>query len=557
MLNNLSDCQVLLNSLLQRQIDSSSPAESEKDTYCKPVTVKQIGPTQLLLIPLAIAQENSSILKAYKSPMRRVLSGISSEPKVSFRTEYQTATRLLKLITCAGMFFERDIYSENLRTNLDYLAALEHTPLVNQQNHFPTWSHKAIEEVSCSWPTNPTANRHTNYLTNLWEYANLLPSSYHDTTWTANTSNGSRKQGADQSFFVLPASHGLISTNFGSSAVNSNNLAESLSWQPKEATEVMDCSSSERYKVPGEDGLLGSLTDCIASSPKQSAALAAYLSVDKKSTAGGEESKEGRPPPRGSKSEEHGVHSLDRTTPRKSHKSTQQTHASAKLELGLACPGNGATLTGTLKGVTAEELQTQRFLANVRERQRTQSLNQAFAELRRIIPTLPSDKLSKIQTLKLATRYIDFLSQVLKVSATRDDHTECLPDSSDANAADSYTLTTCLVPTSYSWRMSLDQPDSVSPRSIIGQTGSYTSAEFGHDNCSFCLNTKYSFEPSETRNNAGYSCSDSPNLPVQTSDFTQPMRSGLSYAFSAWRMEGAWQSSDDVMGLTLCAQTTD
>ena len=58
------------------------------------------------------------------------------------------------------------------------------------------------------------------------------------------------------------------------------------------------------------------------------------------------------------------------------------------------------------------DLQTQRVLANVRERQRTQSLNEAFAALRKIIPTLPSDKLSKIQTLKLAARYIDFLYQV-------------------------------------------------------------------------------------------------------------------------------------------------
>ncbi|VUZ43874.1 unnamed protein product [Hymenolepis diminuta] len=47
---------------------------------------------------------------------------------------------------------------------------------------------------------------------------------------------------------------------------------------------------------------------------------------------------------------------------------------------------------------------TQRFLANIRERQRTQSLNRAFADLRHIIPTLPSDKLSKIQTLRLATQ---------------------------------------------------------------------------------------------------------------------------------------------------------
>ncbi|XP_077455079.1 twist-related protein 2-like [Stigmatopora argus] len=61
-----------------------------------------------------------------------------------------------------------------------------------------------------------------------------------------------------------------------------------------------------------------------------------------------------------------------------------------------------------------EELQSQRVMANVRERQRTQSLNEAFAALRKIIPTLPSDKLSKIQTLKLAARYIDFLCQVLQ-----------------------------------------------------------------------------------------------------------------------------------------------
>lgn len=64
-----------------------------------------------------------------------------------------------------------------------------------------------------------------------------------------------------------------------------------------------------------------------------------------------------------------------------------------------------------------EELQQARVLANVRERQRTQSLNEAFTSLRKIVPTLPSDKLSKIQTLKLAIRYIDFLYQVLDTDA--------------------------------------------------------------------------------------------------------------------------------------------
>lgn len=63
-----------------------------------------------------------------------------------------------------------------------------------------------------------------------------------------------------------------------------------------------------------------------------------------------------------------------------------------------------------------EDIQTQRVMANVRERQRTQSLNEAFASLRKIIPTLPSDKLSKIQTLKLAARYIDFLYHILSTS---------------------------------------------------------------------------------------------------------------------------------------------
>nr|CAD7574873.1 unnamed protein product [Timema californicum] len=72
------------------------------------------------------------------------------------------------------------------------------------------------------------------------------------------------------------------------------------------------------------------------------------------------------------------------------------------------------------KSQSYEELQTQRVMANVRERQRTQSLNEAFSSLRKIIPTLPSDKLSKIQTLKLAARYIDFLYQVLHCSSEGD-----------------------------------------------------------------------------------------------------------------------------------------
>ncbi|RNA25216.1 Twist-related [Brachionus plicatilis] len=66
-----------------------------------------------------------------------------------------------------------------------------------------------------------------------------------------------------------------------------------------------------------------------------------------------------------------------------------------------------------------------RQTANVRERQRTESLNEAFEKLRKIVPTLPSDKLSKIQTLKLASDYIKFLYSVLNMNidlSQTDDH---------------------------------------------------------------------------------------------------------------------------------------
>ncbi|CAL8361220.1 unnamed protein product [Arctogadus glacialis] len=76
-------------------------------------------------------------------------------------------------------------------------------------------------------------------------------------------------------------------------------------------------------------------------------------------------------------------------------------------------PGKGGKRSSP-SSQSSEELHTERVMANGRERQRTQSLNQAFASLRKIIPTLPSDKLSKIQTLRLAARYIDFLFQVLQ-----------------------------------------------------------------------------------------------------------------------------------------------
>ena len=53
-----------------------------------------------------------------------------------------------------------------------------------------------------------------------------------------------------------------------------------------------------------------------------------------------------------------------------------------------------------------------RKIGNVRERERTQSLNNAFSSLKKLIPTMSTDKLSKIQTLKIAKNYIQFLNEV-------------------------------------------------------------------------------------------------------------------------------------------------
>lgn len=59
------------------------------------------------------------------------------------------------------------------------------------------------------------------------------------------------------------------------------------------------------------------------------------------------------------------------------------------------------------------QLQKQRGIANERERQRTHSLNEAFASLRQNIPTMSSEKLTKIQIVQLAKRYIEFLCHIL------------------------------------------------------------------------------------------------------------------------------------------------
>ncbi|XP_069364674.1 pancreas transcription factor 1 subunit alpha-like [Maniola hyperantus] len=64
----------------------------------------------------------------------------------------------------------------------------------------------------------------------------------------------------------------------------------------------------------------------------------------------------------------------------------------------------------------------QRQAANLRERRRMQSINDAFEGLRAHIPTLPYEKrLSKVDTLKLAIGYIGFLGELVRVDRNAPD----------------------------------------------------------------------------------------------------------------------------------------
>lgn len=145
--------------------------------------------------------------------------------------------------------------------------------------------------------------------------------------------------------------------------------------------------------------------------------------------------------------------------------------------------------------LSQDDIQNQRAIANVRERQRTQSLNDAFTHLRHIIPTLPSDKLSKIQTLKLATRYIDFLYQIL-----RDDEEQQQQQSSTINGTST------------------------------------------HSNKSMAPSTTVSSVPQQQQQQPQPQPQHHNIESESTGSLPQNERT-LSYAFSVWRMEGAWSAN--------------
>lgn len=86
-------------------------------------------------------------------------------------------------------------------------------------------------------------------------------------------------------------------------------------------------------------------------------------------------------------------------------------------------PTNGKQRALTAPALTREEKRRRRRatakyrLAHaMRERIRVEAFNVAFAELRKLLPTLPPDKkLSKIEILRLAICYISYLNHVLDV----------------------------------------------------------------------------------------------------------------------------------------------
>ncbi|XP_018980532.1 basic helix-loop-helix transcription factor scleraxis [Cyprinus carpio] len=85
--------------------------------------------------------------------------------------------------------------------------------------------------------------------------------------------------------------------------------------------------------------------------------------------------------------------------------------------------GSTPNCTGTMAPVPEGR---QRNTANARERDRTNSVNTAFTALRTLIPTEPADrKLSKIETLRLASSYISHLGNVLLVGEACGDGQPC------------------------------------------------------------------------------------------------------------------------------------
>ena len=68
-----------------------------------------------------------------------------------------------------------------------------------------------------------------------------------------------------------------------------------------------------------------------------------------------------------------------------------------------------------------------RMFTNKRERWRQQNVNIAFSELRQLLPTYPPEKkLSKVEILRNAIKYIQFLGKVLENMDKMEGHRDCV-----------------------------------------------------------------------------------------------------------------------------------
>ncbi|XP_051520723.1 fer3-like protein [Myxocyprinus asiaticus] len=101
------------------------------------------------------------------------------------------------------------------------------------------------------------------------------------------------------------------------------------------------------------------------------------------------------------------IHGLDISTPRSNDFCTLSSAATSPVI---------TVSSGTGKPKRKRVISTvQRQAANVRERKRMFSLNEAFDRLRRKVPTFAYEKrLSRIETLRLAIVYIDFMTEILQ-----------------------------------------------------------------------------------------------------------------------------------------------
>ncbi|GLD48807.1 basic helix-loop-helix transcription factor scleraxis [Lates japonicus] len=139
----------------------------------------------------------------------------------------------------------------------------------------------------------------------------------------------------------------------------------------------------------------------------------------------------------GSGSEERSTNSSNSAAFRLSSSSPSAFHIKVNRKRKL-CGGGGGGGVGVSVGVggmvgrlgppgsaPAVEVR-QRTAANARERDRTNSVNTAFTALRTLIPTEPADrKLSKIETLRLASSYISHLGNVLLLGEGLHDGQPC------------------------------------------------------------------------------------------------------------------------------------